>query len=187
MATPSKNEAAFSVAEELTDHWIRCNVYTMTKANTKSAVLKLYNKFRTLTNTTRARRTDKWWEQTVKPFVKHLEKGFDIRARDETAIKKQEAMHGVKETEEERAFYLDQICGERKLVCDSFVDRKWQKTEQRKRKERENQDKKMEIEKEVIGQMSKMQANQSRVEEEEEEEDTMEASEEYADKNDEDF
>ena len=53
LATPSKDEAAFVVAEELTDHWIRCNVYTMTNANTKSAVLRLYSKLRSLTSATR--------------------------------------------------------------------------------------------------------------------------------------
>ena len=58
----------------------------------------------------------------VKPFIKDLEKGFDIWARDVNVIKKQEALHGVKETEEERALYLDQICG----LCDWFVDKKWQ-------------------------------------------------------------
>ena len=43
LVTPSEDKAAFVVAEELTDNWIRRNAYTMTKANAKSAVLKLYN------------------------------------------------------------------------------------------------------------------------------------------------
>ena len=60
----------------------------------------------------------------MKPFIKELEKRFEIRARDINAIKKQQALHGVRVTEEERAFYLDQICGEWKLVCVSFVDKK---------------------------------------------------------------
>ena len=50
---------------------------------------------------------------------------FDIQARDVNAIRKQEALHGVKETEEERAFYFDQICREGELLCDWFVDKKW--------------------------------------------------------------
>ena len=98
----------------------------MTKANTKSTVLRLYNNFRAFTNTTKARTTDKWWERMVKPFIKDLEKGFDIRARDVNVIRKQEALHGVEETEEERAFYLNRICGERRLLCDWFVEKKWQ-------------------------------------------------------------
>ena len=51
-------------------------------------------------------------------IIKDLEKGFDIRARDVNAIRKQEALHGMKKTEEERAFYLDRIGGERMLLCD---------------------------------------------------------------------
>ena len=62
----------------------------------------------------------------MKPFIKDLEKGFDIRARDVNAIKKQQALHWVKVTEEDRAFYMDQNCVERKLVCASFVDKKRQ-------------------------------------------------------------
>ena len=63
----------------------------------------------------------------MKQFITNLEKAFDIRAREVNAlIMKQEALHVVKETEEERAFYLDQICGERKFLCDWFVDKKWQ-------------------------------------------------------------
>ena len=96
----------------------------MTKANTKSTVPRLHNNFRAFTNTTSAWTTDKWWDQMVKPFIKDLEKGFDIRARDINVRRKQEALQGVKETEEERAFYLDRICGERRLLCDWFVDEK---------------------------------------------------------------
>ena len=59
----------------------------------------------------------------VKQLITHLEKEFDIRAREVNALMKQEALHGVKETEEERAFYLDRICGERRLLCDWFVDK----------------------------------------------------------------
>ena len=43
---------------------------------------------------------------------------FDIRARDVSAIRKQEALHGVKKAEEERAFYFDQVYGEGELLCD---------------------------------------------------------------------
>ena len=67
---------------------------------------------------TKTRGTDKCWKWMVKPFIKDLEKRFDIRARDVNTIRKQEALHGVKETEEERTFYLDQSCRERKLLCD---------------------------------------------------------------------
>ena len=45
----------------------------------------------------------------VKPFIKDLEKGLDIRVRDVDVSRKQEAMHGVKEIKEEWAFYLDQF------------------------------------------------------------------------------
>ena len=81
----------------------------MTKANTKSTVLRLHNNFRAFTSNTKEWTTDKWWERMVKTFIKDLEKGFDIRAKDVNAIRKQEALHGMKEIEEERAFYLDRI------------------------------------------------------------------------------
>ena len=62
--------------------------YTMTNANTKTTVLRLCNNLKAFTNTTKARMTDKWWEGMVKPFIRVLEKGFDILARDVNAIRK---------------------------------------------------------------------------------------------------
>ena len=77
-ATPSKDEAAFAVTEELTDHWIRCNVYTMTKTNTKSTVLRLYN-FIAFTNNTMARRTESggsgWWTNLSRTWRRNLTYG----------------------------------------------------------------------------------------------------------------
>lgn len=140
--TCTKDEAAFLVAKELSDHWVQCNVYPMTTTNICKAVRKLYDEFRGLSRSSSKRQTEKWWLGKAKPFVEELERGFDIRAKSSTAVKKQEQAHGVKETDEEDWFYFNQIFGDRKMVCEAAVDKKWQKCEERKQAEEESMERK---------------------------------------------
>ena len=87
--------------------------------------MSLNHEFKKLQATPKDRRTNKWVEVKVQPFMKYLEEGLDIRTLDIAYRKKQEEQHGVKETEMENAFWEDQMRGNKIGHCDGFVDRKW--------------------------------------------------------------
>ena len=54
-------------------------------------------------------------------------------------LQKQETEYDVKMTEEDRLFKEDQVSGERKMYCESFADKRWLATEERRRKEEDRQ------------------------------------------------
>ena len=144
----SKEWAAEHVAEELCEHWIWCNIYPKHTKNTTKLVLSLYHEFKKLQATPKDRRTNKWVEVKVQPFMKYLEEGLDIRTLDIAYRKKQEEQHGVKETEMENAFWEDQMRGNKIGHCDGFVDRKWLAQDARRRKDQDSYQKRLENEKE---------------------------------------
>lgn len=150
---PTKEEAASLVADVLIQHWIWCNVYTKQKKNVTNAILKLYMEFRVKVRVPKVKQTQKWQEAVAKPFILSLEKGFDIKAQDFQAIKKQEELYNVKETEVEKEFWRDQMEGDRKMFCDSFVDKKWLSMHERKQKAKEGQEKLQQKQEEEIESM----------------------------------
>lgn len=133
---PKKEEAAAFTANMLMEHWVWCNVYPTTKVNTAIKIEKLYKEFHAKCRTPKARQTEKWKEETARPYVQSLEKGLDIRTKDDTARKRLEEHFGVKETATESEYWTDQMHGDRKMFCESFVDRKWQALHDRKTTEK---------------------------------------------------
>ena len=55
-----------------------------------------------------------------------------------------EEIHGVKETEDEEAFWQDQMIGKRVGHCETFVDRKWLALDTRRKKDKESYLKRLE-------------------------------------------
>ena len=95
-------------------------------------IKSLYDEFHRLTNTSQERRTEKWNQQKLTPFLDKLKICLDISCKDPVAIKKLEASHGVKMSPTEKEFLVDQL-GPRKMFCTTEVERSWAKTEERKR------------------------------------------------------
>ena len=140
----------------LIEHWIWCNLYPKHKKNVIGAILKLYDEFKLKVRYPKQKQTEKWKEGSAKSFTLSLQKGFDIKAQDKQYIKKQEELYGVKETEVEHEFLVDQVQGERKMYYESFVDRKWRSLHERKQKEKEGFEKLKQRQEEQIESMRKV-------------------------------
>ena len=140
----SKEWAAMQVGEELCEHWVWCNIYPKHIKNVVKMVVVLYDEFKKLQSYPKARMTEKWVKEKLDPFMTSLEVGFDIRTMDITYRRKQEEISGVKETDDEEAFWQDQMEGKRVGFCDNFVDRKWLVMDARKRKDNESFQKRLE-------------------------------------------
>ena len=133
-----KQGAAEMVSGLLSEHWIWCNIYPKSMVSIAKSVLNLYDAFKNLRYTAKAKQTDTWMKSKAKPFLAMLDKGFDIAATDPEYIKKLEKVFRVKMTEAETQFHQDQIHGERKMFCDDFIDKKWAATDQRRKRDEES-------------------------------------------------
>ena len=144
----SKEEAALSVAHGLVDHWIWCNVYTVHPNNVQNKVLKLYKEFMGLVQARGNRQTANWKVNKADPFNARVSKTlFNIMVMDKDRRKRQEDFYEVKMTETEENFVKDQNT-DRKMFCDTMVDRMWLKTAIRRKKKEEGFKKMLEKEKE---------------------------------------
>ena len=88
----------------------------------RTKIRGLLEEFTKLTHTSQQRRTDKWKEQTLTPFLAKLSLCLDISCKDQVALGRQEKYFGVKMTEEEHQFLADQL-GPRKMLCTTEVDK----------------------------------------------------------------
>ena len=104
----TKEQAAQTVADGLIDHWIWCNVYTLTNNNVQTKVLKLYKEFQGLVQTRTNRQTENWKVTKADPFNDRVSKTlFNIMVKDKIRRKRQEDYYGVKMTETEELFLED--------------------------------------------------------------------------------
>ena len=124
-------EALQFVAETLREHWLWVNVYP-------GRLAKLYQEYKALHRTKKARQTERWNKEKLEPFLEKVRKGFNIASKDTEYVKKLEKVYGVKMTEVELKYLEDQMEGERKMYCDGFVDKRWQAQVRRRRQEAES-------------------------------------------------
>ena len=103
-----------------------------------NVILKLYAEFKLKVKCPKQKQTEKWKEDTTKPFTLSLQQWFDIKLQDLQYTKKQEEGYGVKETEVENESWVDQVRGDRMMYCESFVDKKWPSLHKRRQKEKED-------------------------------------------------
>ena len=129
-AQRSKNNAANLLAETVQEHWLFCNLYTITNSNIRLKILKLYQEFITL-GQTRKQRQNESYDKKVADFNKKALELFDIFCENATVRNRLGKHHGVKMTEMEWTFLEDQRSS-RKMYCEDFVDRKWMKTMERR-------------------------------------------------------
>ena len=82
-------------------------------------------------------KTEKWKTSKAEPFNDRVIKTlFNILVTDKIRKKNLELFYGVKMTEVEDQFVIDQG-SERKMFCDAMVDRKWQNMVTRRKKREE--------------------------------------------------
>ena len=62
---------------------------------------------------------------------------MDISTQDCTYQTKMETEYGVKMTEEDKQYKDDQVSGPRMMYCESFADKRWLATVERRRREEE--------------------------------------------------
>lgn len=132
-AQRSRNDAAQLLAELLQEHWLFCNLYTINTRHIKNHVLKLYGEFLTLMQTRKQRQTGNFLSR-VDEFNLRADQVLDVFCEDAAVRMKLEEKHGVKMSDMEWEFLKDQR-NERKMYCEDFVDQKWMKTMERRRKE----------------------------------------------------
>ena len=73
----SKEDAASILSDILQEHWIFCNIYTLTSRSIKLKILKLYDEFTKLVQTRKDRRKGTY-KDTVTSFNTDAVKLFDI-------------------------------------------------------------------------------------------------------------
>lgn len=82
----------------------------------------MYDEFSRLISTQQERRTGKWLEDYLNPFLGKLKLCLDISCKDPVAIKRMEKNYKVKMSSLEHDFLADQL-NERKMICTTEVDR----------------------------------------------------------------
>ena len=99
-------------------------------------ILRLHAEYKKLISWPKSARNSSW-KAKVSAFHSRVSSTlFDIAAREDRR-RSQEAHYGVKMSNDEFRF-LDDQRRERKMFCDSAVDRQWKKTAERKAREEES-------------------------------------------------
>ena len=109
----SREDAAFLLAEILQEHWIFCNLYTISTKHIKKNILNLYQEFVALLQT-RKQRQNETYNKKVSAFNDKADTIFDIFCEEVSTRKRLEQFHGVNMTEIEWKFLNDQR-SERKM------------------------------------------------------------------------
>ena len=102
----------------------------------KIQILRLHDEYKKLVSAPKSRRNSSWKEKVSAFHSRVSSTLFDIVAREDRR-RSQEAHYGVKMSNDEFRF-LDDQRRERKMFCDSVVDRQWKKTAERKAREEES-------------------------------------------------
>ena len=129
----SKEDAAVMLAMLVQEHWLFCNLYTVTTVSIKKHILSLYNSFLTLMQTRKNRQNENFKKRAC-DFNLNCNLLFDIFCEDAIQRKKLENVHGLKMSDLEWRFLNDQR-NERKMYCEDYIDKKWTKTMERRKQD----------------------------------------------------
>jgi hypothetical protein len=139
-ALRSQQEAVKLLTHALIEHWHFCNVYTIGERHIIKKMCSLYSEFQKNLQARRDRQNEKWKERMTVYNNRVKTTLFDISTADVHRLKRLENEYGVKMSEIEYDFLKDQQ-GPRVGYCTTFIDRKWEKTPQRQKKEQESYEK----------------------------------------------
>lgn len=126
----TRSMAAKILASALKDHWLFCNVYTIREQYIANKIEALYTRFLTNLNRPQSKRSEKW-KKDMEEYNRDMEKLFDIFCENKLARESQEKIFGVKMGDEEWQF-LHSMRNDRKSYCEDQVDRKWERTMEKK-------------------------------------------------------
>ena len=124
----SRDDAALMLSHALIDHWEFCNVYTINFRYVKKKILDLYSKFM---NIKKNQKSNDTWIQKLSIYNENMDTLFDIYCTDDNARKQKETRFGIKMADGEVTF-LENMRTSRTGYCLEQVDRKWERTMQRK-------------------------------------------------------
>jgi hypothetical protein len=131
-AQRSRGDASQLLAQLLQEHWLFCNLYTINTRHIKNKILKLYEEFVSLVQTRKQRQNENYFSK-IEAFNKQGEEIFDVFCKDTEVRRKLEQQHDVKMGDMEWDFLKDQRM-DRKMYCEDFVDQKWTKTMERRKR-----------------------------------------------------
>ena len=91
------------VAADIMNHWIACNIYTVTHKSVREKLEKISTTYTTLKNYP-AKRKSETFSNNLNYFAKECE-SFDVRTSDKNRQKTQKKLWNVKEFSLEKEFY----------------------------------------------------------------------------------
>lgn len=127
------------VTYDLMLHWINYNVYTKARITVTKCLEEKLKKYKYLKDYPQIKKKETYWNQ-YNLFIAEYNNLFDIKG-DADRTKRQEVLwNNVKMTERDETFYENMRLVPQVGYCKD-VDRKWKKTETRKRKTEEQLEK----------------------------------------------
>ena len=127
----SKNDASKTVAFEIRNGWISKNVYPLTE---RAMAKKIRDDYETLMVLVRYERTshkkdDKWTEKAKNFNDAMCAHAYDIRTKNIDILEET----GVKMTDEDENFYLDNCYGDYLAICTATVSKAWTRKKEKRR------------------------------------------------------
>jgi hypothetical protein len=123
----SKADASRTVAKEVCSDWISKNVYPKTE---RAVAKQIKDDYETLMPLARYQRSehkkyDKWTEKATQFNDTMCSHAYDIRTKNIDLQRSLETDTGVKMTEADEQFYLDNCYGAYKAICTSTIPKDW--------------------------------------------------------------
>ena len=124
-------------ALDIMNHWIYCNVYTISRKAVVNKITESLKTFTQLREYPKSKKKDTYWER-YDVFLEQYRQLFDIKYTTYERKKSQEKIWKVDMTERDEIFYENMKKTPQFGYCETFTDRKWANTVKRKLKEEES-------------------------------------------------
>ena len=129
-----KNNYA-DIASDIMIHWISCNIYTITRKAVLNKIEQYMKIYKDLLKYPRSKKGETYYTR-VSQFKEQCNCLFDIKCTDPARINVQEKLYGVRMSDDDKQFYINQTLQPQVGYCSTSVDRKWLKTAIRRNAER---------------------------------------------------
>lgn len=119
------------LSRDIVLHWIFCNLYPKTPNAVQFIVDSLWKDYEYLKHHDNKKKKETYWNR-YNLFLNTLNLVPDFLETNETRRKRQEKIWDCKTNDNDRLFHEHQLQNPPTGYCSSFVDKKWQKTQNRK-------------------------------------------------------